>query len=292
MGSDLGKALNHQYVCRPGGDPRPSVTTVINAMIHKPAFAWAASELAAKATWDGIQDFNSIVSDERAKGNLVRVNGEKIPVDQATDEQVFLHWARKQFWVEWQKKADQGQLVHQMAEQLAAGQSLELPEDAKVGRWLQTLWDTLNPTVLKSETILAWQAPDPRHDTGGRLDAIWELDVSYGGKIYQGTYLVDFKTGALGFDLEKALQVTAYAHMREVVFDDQGNFSSTCPLPPIDKAVLVYLNPDGWMMQDVWDIWPVEKLWATFVLLRTTYEEIKTLERIYDDRIRLTTEAV
>jgi hypothetical protein len=67
------------------------------------------------------------------------------------------------------------------------------------------------------------------------------------------TWLVDWKTGASGVWPETALQLAAYAHAETIVRNGKEQ-----PLPPIVRAVAVWLRADGY------DVHPVDVSDETF----------------------------
>lgn len=195
------------------------VTTVLGGGVPKPALVgWAANTVAAAAV-DRWAELAELTPSKRLEA-LKRARFEDR--DQA---------------------ANRGREVHTLAEKLAAGGEVEVPEPliGHVDAYLEFLAAYSVVEVAVEATVL--------HRGGGgvlpymgTLDLLAHLDGS------DGLTLVDWKTGRSGVFAESALQLAAYAHAQALLAPD----GSESPMPAIERALAVWLRADGY------DVIPLE----------------------------------
>lgn len=198
---------NHAY--RLDGRPVPSVTTLLNKGLPKPALTYWS----AKCVAEFVADNEAAVESLRGAGRGPMVAALKS--------------------VPWEKRdtaAVRGTDVHALAEELLHGREVEVPEhlsgyvDGYV-KWLD-LWA---PEVILTERIGAnrkwWYA--------GKFDAIFDLPT--GERV-----LCDWKTSA-GVYGDTSCQLAAYRGM-EFYLDDDG---AEQPMPTVDSLAVLHVTATG-----------------------------------------------
>jgi len=194
------------------GQKVPSVTQLLK-QLDKPALTtWAANTAADYAT-DNWNDLNNVQPSERRK--LIA----RAP------------------WASRDRAAAAGTAIHAMAEQLLAGQPVEVPEPLTnkvqgLARWIQTT----GVTVLLSE-VRVYSDPDPELGLigyAGTLDTVVKHPQL-------GVGLLDWKSGS-GIYTEAALQVAAYAAAEWMVDKDTD---TDVPMPSVDWLGAVHIRDDG-----------------------------------------------
>jgi len=202
----------HSYVL--DGHKVPGVTTLINGGFPKRALVdWAARTVAGYAvdTWDELSELS--VSER-----LRRLERAHNAVRDAAGVR--------------------GTKVHKLAERLAAGDEVEVPDElvGHVEACVKFL-DDWGVEPLFSECPVFSR----RHQYGGSPDLVARLAD---GRVW----LLDWKTNQRGPYGDQAFQLAAYRHA-EVYLDESGR---ACPMPPIDECGVVWLRADGY------DLYPVE----------------------------------
>ena len=192
----------HQYL--DGDHELPGVTTVLNAVLAKPALVGWAARLSAEYVVDHWDELTEMAPSERLKA----VRG-------ASDRTSRSAMAR-------------GTRIHEMGERLVHGQEVDVP-DEDVGpveayaRYLER-WHVV---PLFTEATVASR----RFQYGGTLDLV--------GTDSRGlTFLGDIKTGS-GVYPDVALQLAAYRYA-EVMVTDEGE----TPMPPVDEVQVMHVLPD------------------------------------------------
>lgn len=202
----------HRYTL--DGKPCPGVTTLLDKGLPKPALTrWAAKSV---AEW--VTDNPDAVEQLRGMG--------REPMVQALKS------------VPWEKRdtaAIRGTDIHTLAEQLAHGESVEVPDplvEAVNGyvRWL----DEWQPEVIWTERPVAnrkwWYA--------GKPDIVC--------RIAGETWLLDWKS-AKGVYGSNALQIVCYGNA-EFSLTPDGDEE---PMPQIDKYGVVHIQPDSTQLYEV-----------------------------------------
>lgn len=190
----------------------PGVTTLIGDGVPKPALvSWAARSVA------------EYVADNRAAVNALW--------DTMPREQVVAALKGTPY-VARDEAARQGTEVHHLAEQLARGAEVEVPDEIAGHVHAAVAWlDAWRPRVLLSEAPVAsrtwWYA--------GTLDLVVETPDG-------ARWIVDWKTGKSGIWGEAALQLAAYAHAEFHIAD--GTEQPMADLG-ITRGLGVHLKADG-----------------------------------------------
>lgn len=204
----------HRY--RLDGRPVPGVTTLLNKGLPKPALTkWSAKVVA------------EYVADNEASVDSLRQMGRGPMVD-----------ALKA--MPWQNRDDaalRGTDIHALAEALAHGEKVDVPEsvsDAVTGyvTWL----DQTQPEIVWTERPVAnrlwWYA--------GKPDVVCVIKGE--------TWLLDWKT-ARGVYGDNALQVVMYGNAEFSLTDDGYEE----PMPHIDRYGVVHIQPDVTELYEVND---------------------------------------
>jgi len=215
------RGRNHTYQL--DGRPLEGVTSILSRGLPKPALvSWAARETAEFAA-----DNLGVIA------NLRR------------DEVVDL--LKGAPWRDRDRAANRGTEVHRLADQLARGIEVEVPDEltGHVDSYLRWMDDYGPQEMLVERPVLnrTWRY-------AGTLDVLCGLD--------DGRTLLEIKTNRSGPFGEVALQLCAYGRA-EVYLDYEGREQ---PMPPIDRYLCLWLRADGY------DVYPVdvgEREWKTFL---------------------------
>lgn len=194
----------------------PGVTTILGKGLPKPALVrWAAKTVA------------EFVADNADDVEVLRRMGRAPMVDALKSTP----------WQERDDAALRGTDIHDIAEKLVHGQTVDVPEQHQGAvdgyvRWL----DAMNVEPIWTERPVAsrkWQY-------AGKPDIIC--------RIADQTWLLDWKT-ARGVYGDNALQVCAYGNAEFCATPDGGEE----PLPHIDRYGVVHIQPDGTELHEVTD---------------------------------------
>jgi hypothetical protein len=149
-------------------------------------------------------------------------------------------------WAERDAAAGRGTTIHKLAWQLAAGDTVEVPEALRghVDAYLGFI-DAYDVDEFATEATVISR----RWRYMGTFDALAHLD----GNVDE-LWLLDWKTGASGIWPETALQLAAYAHAESILRDD----GIEVPMPAVAHAAAVWLRADGY------DVVPVDISDETF----------------------------
>jgi hypothetical protein len=196
------------------GEKVDSVTTVIGDGIPKPALVgWAANTTAGYAVdnWDELSGLG--VAERLRTLEKARWNVTKAATARGTD-------------------------VHKLAQRLAAGEEVQVPEPltGHVDAYLQFVEDWQPREILVEVPVF-----NRAQRYAGTLDLI--ADLADGNR-----WLLDLKTSGSGIWPETALQASAYRNA-EFYLDADGREQ---PMPPVDFCGAVWLRADGY------DLHPVE----------------------------------
>lgn len=208
------KDSNHSY--RLDGKPVMGVTSIIGKGLPKPALTYWAAKMVAEFVAEHPEDVERL----REMGT-----GPMVAALKATP---------------WQKRDDaavRGTDVHTLAEQIAHGEAVDVPEhllDAVQGytRWL----DEWQPEVIWTERPVASR----KWHYAGKPDIICRID----GQVW----LLDWKSSRGVFG-DYACQVAAYGHAEFSVADD----GTEEPMPVIERYGVVHIEPNETRMYEVSD---------------------------------------
>jgi hypothetical protein len=147
-------------------------------------------------------------------------------------------------WADRDSAAVRGTQVHALAQRLAHGETVDVPEPlvGHVDAYLAFVRDWA-PRELLVEAVIG----NRQRRYMGTLDLVAELPRL-------GTWIIDWKTTASGVYPESALQLAAYRFAEFYL----GADGQELPLPAIDAAGVVWLRADGY------DLIPVDAGPETF----------------------------
>ncbi|MGL5911219.1 MAG: hypothetical protein ACRCZP_14545, partial [Phycicoccus sp.] len=205
----------HRYIDATGA-PVPGVTTVIGAGLPKPALInWAGN-----ATADYAVDHWDDLSRLKPAARLAKL--------------------RKARYEDRDRAGNQGTAVHAIAEQLARGEEVEVPDHlaGHAESYVQFL-DEWQPEPILVEAIVV----SHRHGYAGTLDLVARIDLGAGDQIA----ILDLKTSRSGIFGEVALQLAAYRYADAYVDAD----GAEQPMPVIDRVLAVHCRADGY------DLYPI-----------------------------------
>lgn len=190
----------------------PGVTTLINDGVPKPALVkWAGRVVAECAVnrWDELAE---------------------LPVAAR------LKTLQDAPWADRDAAANRGTEVHALAERLARGEQITVPDElaGHVDAYVRFL-DDWNPTPVLLETVVV------NYTVGyaGTLDGIVELPNV-------GRTLIDIKTGRSGVFGDVALQLAAYRYAEVYLHRDEER-----PMPPVDSCAVIHVRADGYSLVPV-----------------------------------------
>jgi hypothetical protein len=222
----IGQGSRHRYEL--DGEPCAGVTTILQNGYPKPALiGWAANTTAAYAVehWSELAELGLVARLDLLKRARNLDRGEA---------------------------ANRGTQVHALAQQLARGATVDVPEPLAgiVDSYLRFAeeWQV-------RELLVEASCGSRRPRYAGTLDLVAEL-------VGDQRWLLDFKTGAKDPRYpDTALQLAAYRHA-EFYLDAQGIEQ---PMLEVDRAGIVWLRADGY------DLIPVETgkdVYRTFLYVR------------------------
>jgi hypothetical protein len=209
----INRGSGHSYYL--DGERAPGVTTALGEGFPKPALVgWAANTTRDYAVdhWDELAKLGPA---ERVK-RLGRARFE-----------------------DRDPAGDAGRKVHTLAERLAAGDEVEVPESlvGHVDSYLRFV-DEWSPVESLVEAVVI----NRRFVYMGTLDLVTELAD---GRLW----LLDLKTARSGVFAENALQLAAYRNAESYLV---GSSLDELPMPAVDRCGVVWLRADGY------DLVPVE----------------------------------
>lgn len=229
------------------GEKVPGVTTILGNGIPKPALVgWAARTVAEYVTdrltmldntRPGGGDDRHVVADELMEA-LRRFNEtskypEKWRGGELNRGVLAKVLARVQY-ADRDEAANRGTEVHKLAEKLAKGETIEVPEPliGHVDSYRRFL-DEFDPTDAVLERVVI----NRRWRYMGRLDSIMTIDHPALGRT-----LLDVKTSRSGPFEEVALQLAGY-RFAETMLDDDG---TEIPMEQVDACGVVWVRADGY----------------------------------------------
>lgn len=193
-----------------GGTPLVSVTTLLG-QLDKPALKRWAAQTAADFAADHWDELAALTPTARAKQIAAAP------------------------WQDRDRAAASGTAIHAMAEQMLAGQAVEVPAELvgkveAVARWLER-----NDVAGALSEARVWSEPD---DDMGLVGYAGTADLMATHARY-GRLLLDWKTGK-GVWPEMAVQLAGYADADWVVVDGDD-----MRLGPIDTWAIAHVTPAG-----------------------------------------------
>lgn len=187
----------------------PGVTTILSGGLPKPALInWAANSTAEYA----IDHWDELLTLDPSK-RMKKLQGARYEERDAA--------------------ANRGTQVHDLAEKLARGEEIEVPDPiaGHVESYVQFL-DEFNPKPILIEATVY----SNKHGYAGTLDAIFEFPSL--GK----TLLCDIKTNRSGIFGETAAQLAGYRYA-DCYLDGDGDEQ---PMPVVDGCAAIHVRADGY----------------------------------------------
>lgn len=234
-------ANSHWY--KMDGERVDGVTTILGNGIPRPALVgWAAKSIAEfvgeRITIDphaGTVDATALARDLAAIGRENRYS--KWPNDGSVSRLAFIETLKGVHWQDRDRAAKRGTEVHGLAERIAQGEEVDVPEEliGHVDSYIRFLdeWQ-VHPVIV--EGVCGHR----KHRWMGTFDLVADL--------HGERWLLDLKTTRSGIYGETALQLAAYRHA-EFYVDTEGNEH---PMPAVERVGAVWCRADGY------DLIPVE----------------------------------
>lgn len=218
------RGRGHSY--RIDGQPAPGVTTILNAVVNKPALVgWAARTV---AEYVANKDANWL-EDLRADGDEALIDYLKGVPDRVRNS-----------------AGDRGTQVHALAERAIAGEEVEETEE------LAPVWGHIESCV---------RFLDEWHVDPVLIEAVVaNRTVRYCGTVdlvadcVQGRCMFDYKTSSIGIFPETALQLAAYLHAETYLDETLEGEPSEESLPGLQidgGAYAVHLTGDGYEVRPI-----------------------------------------
>lgn len=192
----------------------PGVTTILSGGLPKPALInWAANSTAEYAVdhWDELRDLDP-------SKRLKKLQGARYEERDAA--------------------ANRGTEVHELAEKLARGEEIVVPDPiaGHIESYVQFL-DEFQPVVVLLEATVF----SHRHGYAGTLDAVFEFPT------LGQTLLCDIKTNRSGIFGETAAQLAGYRYAD--TYTDQDGAEQ--PMVEVDGCAAIHVRADGYSLVPV-----------------------------------------
>lgn len=243
----VNRGKSHHYIDDETGDRIPGVTTILSDGLPKPALINWSANATAEAAVDRWDELSAMAPSVRLKT---------------------LQGAR---YADRDRAANRGTAVHDLAERLAQGERVTVPEElaGHVESYVRFLDEFDVQPVLIERTVYS-----RRNHYCGTFDLIAELldpeDPEPDPALRRReTWLLDIKTNRSGIFGDIALQLAAYRHA-DVYIDDDG---TEAPMPQVQRVGAVHVRADGY------DLIPVEAgplQWRQFLYVQQVAEFVST----------------
>jgi hypothetical protein len=232
----------HRYTL--DGRDVPGVTTILKTLDKPALIDWAANTTAAYAI-----DHWAELADMSPSERLNTLKGAR--------------------WGENRRAIKRGHSVHELAERLAAGDEVDVPDElaGHVEAYVRFL-DEWDPEVMLSETVVGSR----RYRYGGTLDLLARVGD---GRVW----LFDVKTGGKGVFGETALQLAAYARA-DVYLDRHGDEQ---PMPAVDAIAAIHVRADGYSVRVPAP--PIDELHRLFAHLAAVHRGIGDMRDWFGDEL-------
>ena len=258
------------------GEKVPGVTTILSNGIPKPGLiGWAANTVAdvvvnGLATARAGDGRTRIVADELVKEllewNETRGNhAVKVPKASALPRLELAKILSSIRYRDVDEAANKGTAVHGLAEKLARGEEIVVPEglEGHVESYLRFLeeWDPRNALLERVVVSRRWRYMG-KLDLLAEFPGVWPEGDPLAGKPV-GRGLLDVKTSRSGIFAEVALQLAGYGFAETMLdgVDEEGEVLEI-PLPPIDWFGAIHVRADGY---DVFRFDVTEKTYRVFL---------------------------
>lgn len=228
----------HRY--RLDGKPVPSVTGIIGKGLPKPALSyWAAREVATYAA-NNLAAVEQMVADMGVNSAIAALKG--VP------------------WNQRDKAAVRGTDVHEYAERIAKGETVDVP--AELAGYVQGAVAFLDEHDVEPVVTEVRGANRKRH-YAGTCDMVARIDGD--------TWLLDWKTSK-GVYGDYALQLAAYAFF-EFYMNENG---VETPFPSVDRIGVVHLREDGYQLVEFPDL---QRAYDAFLAVKAVADMVPEIEK-------------
>lgn len=236
MATDLPEIKRRNYGRGHGytldGRKVPGVTTIISAGLPKPALmGWAAKTIAEYVADRLDQADDHVVADQLVSDLEALARAKSKPWPDKLSRTKVAELLKGVHFEDRDQAANRGTAVHNIAEQLAHGEEVEVPEPlvGHVDSYLQFLADW-QPTDALIEFVVGSRT----HQYSGTGDMIATL---IDGK----RWLLDIKTSRSGPFGEVALQLAGYRYAEHCVVDGE-----VVPMPEVERCGVIWVRADGY----------------------------------------------
>lgn len=232
----INRGRGHSYEL--DGTKVPGVTTILSAGIPKPALVGWAARTVGEYVIDRLEvdrATDHILADNLIE-DLRRLNEQSRYPEKLAAAGVprvgLVKVMQNIPYAERDAAGNRGTEVHALAERLAAGEEVTVPDElaGHVDAYLRFL-DDWQPT----DAILERVVINRRWRFMGKLDSIMTLPAPL------GRTLLDIKTSRSGPFEEVALQLAAYRHCETMLDGDDE-----VEMPEVDSCAVVWLRADGY----------------------------------------------
>lgn len=236
----------------------PGVTTILSGGIPKPWLApWTAriiSEYVMERVTPKDDHFlaDDLISDLRSLNEKARYPKK---LGDSFSRITFAEVLKSVQYGERDAAANRGTQVHDLAERLARGEEIEVPEElaGHVESYLKFLYDW-QPTNALLERVVV----NRRWRYMGKFDMIADFPT-------YGRGLVDIKTSRSIYD-EVGLQLCAYAEAETMISEDGRGEE---PLPDIDWCGAIHVRADGY---DIYRFRSDDEVFRAFLYVKQVYD--------------------
>lgn len=223
----------HSYML--DGERVPGVTTILSGGIPKPWLAPWTARLISEYVMDRLTPKGEHVFADDLLSDLRSMNSRSKYPKKLGDEfsrMTFAEVLKSVQYGERDAAANRGTQVHDLAERLARGEEIEVPEElaGHVDSYLRFLeeWKPTNALLERVVVNRKWRYM-------GKFDMVADFPG-------HGRGLVDIKTSKSIYD-EVALQLCAYAEAETMLSEDG---LSEEPMPSVDWCGAIHVRADGY----------------------------------------------
>lgn len=217
------------------GQKVPGVTTVLSNGIPKPALVGWAARTVAEYTIERLAIVDGKVIADNLINDLKLFNDSRKWPEKLSGDLPRIGLAKLLGQVQYAERdaaGNRGTAVHDLAERLARGEEVDVPEElsghvASYVRFLEE-WQPTDAVLERVVVNRRWQYM-------GKLDMIATLPEL-------GRTLLDIKTSRSGPFEEVALQLAGYRYCEAMIGPD----GTEVPMPEVDSCAVVWVRADGY----------------------------------------------
>lgn len=236
----------HSY--KDDGRKIPGVTTYLNAFPKPALVTWAAGSV-GEFVADHLQMRNGTLTADELLDDLAEISaGRGHPLPDKFSRVKVAEALKYLPYAERDAAANRGTEVHTLAQKLAEGQEVDVPEPiaGHVDSYLKFRDEWMPENELVERPVLS-----RKHFYAGTFDIVADIPTL-------GRVMVDIKTSRSGIFGETGLQLAAYRYA-EVYLDEDGVEQ---PMPELDGCYGLWIRGDGY------DLYPMQAGDAEYRLFR------------------------